>query len=305
MERTEFLQRRKTGIGGSDVAAVLGASPWKTPYQLWLDKTTDDVSEKESDILHFGQMIEPVIANEFARRNNVKVQVRNNMYRHKEHPELVANIDRYIVGGAILECKTCSAWASGKFGKTGDDVPDQYLLQVQHYMHVTGIHEAYLAVLIGGNEYRQFEIPYDRELAEFAAGKCVDFWQNYVIKQIPPPATVNDDLVEYFTANAGASIEATPEISGIIFDLKELKSEEKEIKARIDALSDKVKLFAGENEIITSAGAILATWKQQKDRTVTEVDWAGICDTCDITQALIDKYTTTSTRKGNRPLLVK
>lgn len=305
MERTEFLQRRKTGIGGSDVAAVLGASPWKTPYQLWLDKTTDDVNEKESDILHFGQMIEPVIANEFARRNNVKVQVRNNMYRHKEHPELVANIDRYIVGGAILECKTCSAWASGKFGKTGDDVPDQYLLQVQHYMHVTGIHEAYLAVLIGGNEYRQFEIPYDRELAEFSAAKCVDFWQNYVVKQIPPPATVNDDLVEYFNASAGATIEATPEISGIIADLKALKTEEKEIKARIDALSDKVKLFAGENELITAAGAVLATWKQQKDRTVTEVDWAGICDACDITQALIDQYTTTSTRKGNRPLLVK
>ena len=303
--RQEFLERRKSGIGGSDVAAVLGASPWKTPYQLWLDKTSSEVKEVESDILHFGTMIEPVIADEFARRNNVKVQVRNNMYRHKEHPELVANIDRYIVGGAILECKTCSAWASGKFGKTGDDVPDQYLLQVQHYMYVTGIHEAFLAVLIGGNEYRQFEIPYDKELAEFAAAKCVAFWNDYVVTRTPPPATVNDDLVEYFNANAGASIEATPEITGIIADLKALKTEEKEIKARIDALSDKVKLFAGENELITASGAVLATWKQQKDRVVTDIDWQGICDAADITQALIDKYTTTTSKKGNRPLLLK
>lgn len=275
MERQAFLERRKSGIGGSDVAAVLGVSKWKTPYQLWLDKTSDKVEEKESDLLHFGSVLEQVIADEYARRNNVKVLRRNQMYRHAEHPELIANIDRYVVGGKILECKTCNAFASAKFGEGGDEVPDEYLLQVQHYMHVTGYHSADLAVLIGGNEYRQFSLKYDADLAHYAADKCVDFWRAYVLPQVPPPATANDDLASYYDAKAGASITATAEIAGLLEEYKRIKAVEKDAKADLDAIATKIKLFAGENEIITdNAGKTIATWKKGKDRAT--VDWKAL-----------------------------
>lgn len=275
MERQAFLERRKSGIGGSDVAAVLGVSKWKTPYQLWLDKTSDTVEEKESDLLHFGSVLEQVIADEYARRNNVKVLRRNQMYRHEQHPELIANIDRYVVGGKILECKTCNAYASSKFGEGGDEVPDEYLLQVQHYMHVTGYHSADLAVLIGGNEYRQFSLTYDADLAHYAAGKCVDFWQAYVLPQVPPPATANDDLASYYDAKAGATITATAEIAGLLEEYKRLKAVEKEAKADLDAIATQVKLFAGENEIIKDvSGKTIATWKKGKDRAT--VDWKAL-----------------------------
>lgn len=275
MERQAFLERRKTGIGGSDVAAVLGVSKWKTPYQLWLDKTSDTVTEKENDLLHFGSVLEQVIADEYARRNNVKVLRRNQMYRHAEHPELIANIDRYIVGGKILECKTCNAFASAKFGEGGDEVPDEYLLQVQHYMHVTGYHSADLAVLIGGNEYRQFSLKYDADLAHYAADKCVEFWNDYVVPQVPPPATANDDLVRYYNAKAGATITATEEIATLIDEYKRLKGVEKEVKANLEAIATNVKLFAGENEIIQDVfGKTLATWKKGKDRAT--VDWKAL-----------------------------
>ena len=275
MERQEFLERRKTGIGGSDVAAVFGVSKWKTPYQLWLDKTSETVTEKESDLLHFGQVLEQVIADEYARRNNVKVLRRNQMYRHAEHPELIANIDRYVVGGKILECKTCNAFASAKFGEGGDEVPDEYLLQVQHYMHVTGYHSADLAVLIGGNEYRQFSLTYDPDLANYAAEKCVAFWNDYVVPQVPPPATANDDLVRYYNAKAGATITATDEIVALLEEYKRLKGAEKEVKADLEKIATSVKLFAGENEIITdAAGKTIATWKKGKDRAT--VDWKAL-----------------------------
>ena len=275
MERTAFLERRKSGIGGSDVAAVLGVSKWKTPYQLWLDKTSDKVEEKESDILHFGTVLEQVIADEYARRNNVKVLRRNQMFRHAEHPELIANIDRYIVGGKILECKTCSAYAADKFGEGGDEVPDEYLLQVQHYMHVTGYHSSDLAVLIGGNEYRQFSLTYDADLANYAAGRCVEFWRAYVLPHVPPPATANDDLASYYDAKAGATITATAEIAGLLEEYKRIKAVEKEAKADLEAIATQVKLFAGENEIITdNAGKTLATWKKGKDRAT--VDWKAL-----------------------------
>ena len=275
MDRQEFLERRKQGIGGSDVAAVLGVSKWKTPYQLWLDKTSDTVEEKQSDILHFGQVLEQVVADEYARRNNAKVLRRNQMYRLTAHPELIANIDRYVVGGKILECKTCSAYASDKFGDGGDEVPDEYLLQVQHYMHVTGYHEADLAVLIGGNEYRQFSLKYDADLANWAADKCVEFWQNYVATKTPPPATVNDDLNAYYNTVSGSTVVASEEVAELLQEYKRIKAVEKEAKEDLEEIAAQVKLFAGENEIITSAdGKTLATWKKGKDRAT--VDWKAL-----------------------------
>lgn len=272
MERQEFLERRKSGIGGSDVAAVLGVSKWKTPYQLWLDKTSDKVEEKESDLLHFGSVLEQVIADEYARRNNVKVLRRNTMYRLAEHPELIANIDRYVVGGKILECKTCNAYASSKFGEGGDEVPDEYLLQVQHYMHVTGYHSADLAVLIGGNEYRQFSLKYDADLAHYAADKCVEFWNEYVVPLVPPPAIVQDNLTEYYKAVPGATIVASDEIAALCAEYKTEHSKEKSAKERKAAIASQIKLFAKECEFITdNAGKTLATWKKGKDKAT--VDW--------------------------------
>lgn len=290
MERQAFLERRKQGIGGSDVAAVLGVSKWKTPYQLWLDKTSDTVTEKESELLHFGQVLEQVIADEYARRNNVKVLRRNQMYRHADHPELIANIDRYVVGGRILECKTCNAFASSKFGEGGDEVPDEYLLQVQHYMHVTGYHTADLAVLIGGNEYRQFSLTYDADLAHYAADKCVEFWNDYVVPQVPPPATANDDLASYYDAKSGATITATEEIAGLLAEYKRIKAVEKEAKADLDSIATQIKLFAAENEIIQDvSGRTIATWKKGKDRAT--VDWKALAADKGFTEAETAFYT--------------
>lgn len=304
--REEFLARRKQGIGGSDVAAVLGVSPYRTPYQVWLDKTGQAPEREETEILHFGQVLEQVIADEYVRRNGVKVQKRNAMYHHKDHPELVANIDRYIVGGKILECKTCNAFAADKFGKDGDSVPDEYLLQVQHYMHITGIHEAVLAVLIGGNQYRQFELMYDWSLAEFAAAKCVEFWQKYVLTNTPPPATENDDLAEYYSAKPGASINASPEIVDLIATAKEKKAEVKALEKELDQICFEIKNFAGNHELITlPGGKMLATWKQQADRAVETVNWQAIADEMNIPAEVITKHTTVSFKRGNRPLNFK
>lgn len=301
-DRMEFLKRRKSGIGGSDVAAVLGASKWKTPFELWKDKTSDNIVEiEESDIIHFGNVLESVVAAEFARRHGVKVQKRNKLYRHPEHPELIANIDRYIVGGEILECKTCSAYASSKFGKDGDDVPEEYYMQIQHYMFVLGAKSAWLAVLIGGNEYRDFHIEYDPEWAEFAAGKCVEFWKNYVVPCIPPPPSEKDKMAEYYTDICGSSIIAPETIIEACDELKNLKAEKKSIENRIENVKFSIERFAGNNEFICDpAGGIIATWKRGKDRAA--VDIKALCEAHNISAEEIAKYTKYSV---NRPLNVK
>ena len=309
MERTreQFLADRMTGIGGSDVAAILGLSKWRTPYQVWEEKTGRKKSDKDSEILHFGNVLEQVVADEFAARRGVKVQKRNQMIRSTDHPELVANIDRYIVGGGVLECKTADKFTRHLWGDSAsDDVPEYYLTQVQHYMHVTGWHDGYLAVLIGGNEYRDYEIPYDAELAEYCAARCVEFWNNYVVKDVPPPLAASDDLTNAFQWVSGSTITATPEIETLVKKIKELKAAKKEAETLEAELSAQVKIFIGENETLFSRdGVKLATWKKNKDSQKTVIDWESIVSEAGVPSEVIEKYTKIDIKPGARPFLVK
>lgn len=296
-----------TGIGGSDVAAILGLSKWRTPYQVWEEKTGRKKAEESKELFHFGNVLEQVVADEFAARRGVKIQKRNQMFRSEKHPELVANIDRYIVGGGVLECKTADKFTRHLWGdSSSDEVPEYYLTQVQHYMHVTGWHEGYLAVLIGGNEYRDYEIPYDVELAEYCAERCVEFWNNYVVKDVPPPLTAADDLSNAFNWVSGSTITATPEIETLIEKIKELKSAKKEAETLEAELSAQVKIFIGENETLFSRdGVKLATWKQNKNSQKTVIDWESIVEEAGVPAEIITKHTRIDVKPGNRPFLVK
>ncbi len=179
---------RMKGIGGSDVAAILGLSPWKTSFQLYMEKRGEFVEEdKNSELIHFGNVLEDVVANEYARRNDVKVQRRNDIIVHDEHKFMQAFIDRKVVGSKKgLECKTADKYTRGKWGEAGsDEVPESYRLQSEHYMIVTGYPEWDLAVLIGGNEYRDYTLKQDAELSEMIIEECAEFWKR-VEQGIPP-----------------------------------------------------------------------------------------------------------------------
>lgn len=190
----EVLEARKKGIGGSDEAVLLGLSPWKTPLELYYEKRgewePEDLSDNE--LIHFGNVLEDVVAQEYARRNNVKVERRNNMLASKEHPFLLANIDRKVVGSKRgLECKTAGSFMRKEWGESGsDEIPDYYRVQCEHYMIVTGYTEWDLAVLIGGNEYRDFHIQQDKELSEMMIEQAAKFWEK-VQKGIAPEVDFN------------------------------------------------------------------------------------------------------------------
>ncbi len=307
MNRAEFLERRKSGIGGSDVAAILGLSKWKTPFQLWQEKTGRVSNDESNDLLHFGNVLENVVADEFSRRRGKQVQRRNQMYRHKEHPELLANIDRYIVGGGVLECKTADKFTAHMWGEAGtDEVPEYYLVQVQHYEHVTEYHEGYLAVLIGGNEYRDFEINYNRDLAEFAAARCLEFWHEYVLKDVPPPATIQDDLNTYYHADSSLLAVANAELIETVMKLKEVKRQIKDAEAVHDELAGKIKLAMAEaSTLVDSSGRTLATWKKNKDTEKVVIDWNAIAAIANIAPELITQHTVINIKPGNRNLLIK
>ncbi|MHB9836817.1 YqaJ viral recombinase family nuclease [Paraburkholderia terrae] len=183
MNREQWLAERRHGVGGSDAAASLGLSPYKSTFALWLEKTgevePDDIDHVER--VHFGRIMEDIIAREYARRMGVKVRRRNEILRHPTYPWMLANVDRIIDGQKRgLECKNVDAMAfrMGEWGEPGtDEVPEDYLLQCQHYMVVLDYPEWHLAACVGGNRLELFIIRRDPELAEMIIDGERDFWQ--------------------------------------------------------------------------------------------------------------------------------
>lgn len=193
MPHQEWLQWRKKGLGGSDAGAVAGFSKYRSPVVVWLEKTGKlEASQEESQAAKFGRKLEPVVADEFAERTGLKIEPVHEMLQHPEHPFMLANLDRLIhMDGehGVLECKTADKF----FATEWDDekIPDHYYLQVQHYLAVTGLKFAYIAVLIGGNDFRYKRIERNEEVIGYLVQIEKDFWK--LVTDDTPPAVDGSD----------------------------------------------------------------------------------------------------------------
>lgn len=217
MNREQWLAERRTGIGGSDVAAILGLSPFKTAFEVWLDKTSAELTQSATDDLEriqFGRLMEDIIAREYARREGVKVRRRNELVRHPRYPWMIANPDRLIDGKRCgLECKNVDAMAFrlGDWGQPGtDQAPDEYVLQCQHYMVVLDYPVWHLAACVGGNRLLTFVIERDNELAGMIVEAEHEFWECVEQQRRPPieyeHATTHVVLTRLYSGTNGETI---------------------------------------------------------------------------------------------------
>ncbi len=151
-----------------------------------LEKTGQSYSEDQgNEAAYFGTLLEDMVAKEFEVRTGKKVRRNNFMLQHPEHEFIMANIDRKVVGeNALLECKTASAYLAKDW--EDDEIPEPYLVQVQHYLGVTGYEKAYIAVLIGGQRFVWKEIERDEELIDMIFEAEVHFWNYHVLGNNPP-----------------------------------------------------------------------------------------------------------------------
>lgn len=273
----EVIEARKKGIGGSDVAVILGLSPWKTPTELHLEKRGELEPESldDNELVHFGNVLEDVVADEYARRNKVKVERRNKMMASKEHPFMLANIDRKVVGVRKgLECKTADRFTVKNWGEQGsEDIPDYYRTQVEHYMIVTQYPEWDLAVLIGGNDYRDYHIERDPELSEMIIEAEARFWEG-VEKGIAPefdwehPGTL--DLVKRMHPGTNGE---TIQLPDELVHWHEVKQEADRIVKQYQTVSDtcKARILAAMGD--AACGQLPACSYQYKRSLVKETEF--------------------------------
>ena len=285
--RDQFLAGRKKGIGGSDVAAILGFSPYKSPYQLWLDKTgRSERKESQNESAHFGNLLEDVVAKEFSRRAGVKVQRVTQQLFLEEHPWALGNIDRAVINpdiagnvrfkdGALttdrlLECKTASEYMSKLFGEEGSDqVPDYYLTQCLWYLLITGCKVIDLAVLIGGNKFRMYRIERDDDLIQSIFNQVKAFWFNHVIADVPPDPTCFDDVLHRWSNHVvGKQVEADFEHIKLAEELITVQGRLKADKAREDEIKLKIVSTMQDAEMMISQGKSICTYKEQSSTRI-------------------------------------
>lgn len=270
LSREDWLKERRLGIGASDAPTIVGLG-YDTPYDLYLEKRGEaepkDLSDNEA--VHFGQVLEEIVAQEFARRNNRKVRRVNAILQHPEHPFMRANLDREIVaepGGEpeILECKTTGyRGGAAQWGESGDEVPDRVIVQVQHQLSVRRRTVAYVAVLIGGQQYRQYRIVRDEPLIEMLIAAETRFWE-CVETGTPPEIQSIVDAKKRYPVSRDVVIEASPEVNLAVFEMRSLQEQIDALQAAYDAAKTLVLSCMGDADTLTFLGAKLATWKSSR-----------------------------------------
>ena len=273
MSRDQWLQARRKGIGGSDVSAIAGLNKWKSPVAVYLDKVGQSpLEDTTGEAAYWGNVMEDIVAQEFSIRTGMKVRRRNAILVHPEHDFMFANVDRLIIGKKEgLECKTASEFLKGEW--QDDEIPAAYLLQIQHYMAVTGYKAWHIAVLIGGNKFIHKRIERDEELINYLTQIEKDFWENHVLKEIPPSFDGSDASVDllkalYPESEPESEINLPKDAETLIDALEVIKSDIKEAETKKKEYENKLKAFMGTNEK-AFAGTRKITWKSS---SVTRID---------------------------------
>lgn len=276
MPREDWLEVRKSGIGGSDAAAAVGLSPYQSMLELWLVKTGRDANlpkpdpEDTTEPVFWGTILEPIVAASYTKQTGNRVRRVNAVLQHPTIPFMLANVDREIVGNRdvqLLECKT-----AGEFGARlwRNGVPEYVQIQVQHQLAVTGKQAAEVAVLICGQKLDVHRIKRDDALIARLAELEAAFWR-YVETDTPPPADGSesaDRALRCLYPGAGGTVDFTDDrrLSSAFADLIALRADieaRQQVEAQLKQTIQQAMAEADRAEFETGS----VSFKRSKDGT--------------------------------------
>ncbi len=309
MSRKEWLDFRRTGIGGSDAGAIMGLNKYATPLSVYLDK--NGLSRFEGNAAtEWGNILEDPIRQKAKLELGIQIETVPGMFTSVARPFMNANLD----GLALVEGKQeiAGSVVSGlggheiKTSRTGDgftedEIPDSYYCQVQHYMAVTGLPYFILTVYIMNRyEGRHYVIPRNDEFIGRLVKAEEDFWNGNILANNPPAPTGNENEADLVKAlPAAESIQLGSDSEAVIEDLQKVKSSIKELDAKKTALEERLKLSmnaASGGEDAERTTALCGRWKITWNRQMR-----NIVDSDALKKAgLFEQYSKTSVSKVMR-----
>lgn len=265
--REEWLQLRRKGIGGSDASVIMGKNPYRSILQLWEEKTGKlRVTDEGNEYTYWGNVMEPIIRKEFMNRTGLKVRQKHAMIFHKDYPYLFADVDGIVTDErgekCIFEAKTASQYKAEQWE---DGVPEEYILQVQHYLEVCGMDKAYIAALIGGNKFIFHTIYRDEELIRNLISREKEFWEGCVLTGTEPVMDDSDATRDYLNQKYSdpieGSIQLQEDMKSVLAEYQDVDRKVKELEKQKTGLANQIKAAMGEYETGEVDGTVVS-WKK-------------------------------------------
>lgn len=269
---TDGKKNRIGFLGGSDIAAILGLSRWKTPLQVWGEKTGNLIPEDISGKLHIrlGNKLEATVCDLFTEETGKKVARVNEALVHPKYPFLRGMIDRRVVGEkSVLEAKTTSSWNAKQW--EGEEIPQEYLIQTYFYMELMGAERGYVACLIGNQDFRVKILERDDALQKQMIEKAVDFWTRYIEPKVMPTMITSKDADTlyglYPMGDTGEAVELGDDANALIESIQAQEQDSKALDAQIDKSKNELRAMLNEHsEGVTDKYKV--TWKNQSTRRI-------------------------------------
>lgn len=278
---------RRSMVGGSDIAAILGLSPWRSPVDVWMEKTgrvdpDAGVSAEKAQILLRGKKLEPYVIDMGLhklreRGHQVELLARNQRYAHPDYPWLQVEIDaEFLLDGEHInvDAKTVTGFARGKWGEDdSEDVPMDYAAQFMTGLAVTNRRRCLVLALIGLDDVLTFWVHRDDETFAWVLNDVIAFWTVNVQQDVAPAPTRLADVRSLHPRDNGRTVEATPELADTIERIRRLGIEVRMKTAERDELKLQVARYLEGYTRLTKGGQEAATFRAHDE---TELDVAAL-----------------------------
>lgn len=293
-DMTSFHQDRLSGLGGSDIGAILGLNPWRTPYQVWEEKVGKADPFTGNLQTRFGSYAEEFVAREYCEQTGRQVQRFNPMLRHPTAP-LIGHVDRLVVPEGAkrashkreirtdlgLEAKTASAFATGRgteWGESGtDQIPESYLVQIATYQALTGCPRWDLAVMFGNTEFRIYHLTRDLELEGYIIEEAARWWRDHVITGVPPdPSSETEARQRWPGHQPGKVLPADQNLLRLARALAATKQLVADWSKEEQAIKDELLPLLADADTVEDGGKSILTYRANK--ASQKVDWKALSE---------------------------
>lgn len=263
----KYLEERRKLIGGSDVAAILGLSPFRTAYQVYQEKRKEVEDWKGNEATDWGSRLEPAIRQWYSDTTGRSVKVPDKLLVHPKYPFMGASLDGFTDDGRVVEIKTARSGKNWGEPET-NQIPDYYAVQVHHYMTITGFQVADIPVSIAGGSPSLYIVEADKEISEMIIEACAKFWERVQSSNPPDPVTYADAVARFGKIKTEGSLIASGNAILDILQIKNVRDEIKKLEEREEYLKGNLITYLGESgdTLVNESGETLLTYKLTNGR---------------------------------------
>lgn len=314
--------KRGEYLGSTDIASICGCG-FQTPLELYMERTGLRPPQEPTEAMEAGLFLEGGVRKMMEKRLKVQIFSATQFchWQHPEYPMLAGTDDGAVFKDPVnensevdtgAEIKLVGPHLAREFGDADDDLPDRYLLQTQWNM-LTGRRKRFIvgAFFMVEMELRIFRIDRDEELCEQLLKRALHFWNENIVKKVPPkeddPRIVKEYLARRYPTHSADMLDADEEIRKLGYKLAHVRHECKRLDMERDELENTLRAVIGGDEGINFDKDNLCTWRKAKDSK--KIDYvSGFAQLAQLVdEKVVDEIRNkvTSTVQGSRRLLVK